>query len=380
MGYEDYSYDGGKGLFYDCPLETIYLGRNISYETQYFYGYSPFYNKEELKSLTIGNSVTKLVDYAFRGCDGLISIYLTHATLPSVSKNAFTDTNYTNTTLYVPQSSLTTYQSSQYWKHFLNIEEYNSDRYFYINYIVDGEPYVVDSVKQSHAIILKEIPIREGYTFSGWSEVPTTMPAENITVEGSFSVNSYIVTYIVDGETYATDSIAYGSEITLRDEPVKEGYTFSGWSEVPTTMPAENITVEGSFSVNSYIVTYIVDGETYATDSIAYGSEITLRDEPVKEGYTFSGWSEAPTTMPANDVVITGSFFTTSINAIYINASVKTNKNGIILIGANNSRVTIYSANGTLIANIDSYTGKEIILGKGVYIVQVGNKTMKVKL
>ena len=319
LGYEDYSYDGGKGLFYDCPLETIYLGRNISYETQYFYGYSPFYNKEELKSLTIGNSVTKLVDYAFRGCDGLISIYLTHATLPSVSKNAFTDTNYTNTTLYVPQSSLTTYQSSQYWKHFLNIEEYNSDRYFYINYIVDGEPYVVDSVKQSHAIILKEIPIREGYTFSGWSEVPTTMPAENITVEGSFSVNSYIVTYIVDGETYATDSIAYGSEITLRDEPVKEGYTFSGWSE-------------------------------------------------------------APTTMPANDVVITGSFFTTSINAIYINASVKTNKNGIILIGANNSRVTIYSANGTLIANIDSYTGKEIILGKGVYIVQVGNKTMKVKL
>lgn len=131
---------------------------------------------------------------------------------------------------------------------------------------------------------------------------------------------------------------------------------------------------------NSYAVTYIVDGEEFAVDSVAYGSEIVLRDEPTKEGHTFSGWSEAPATMPAEDITITGSFVLTSINAIYANTSVKINNNGITLINANNSRVTIYSANGTHIINIGSYAGEEIILDKGVYIVQVGNKTIKVKL
>ena len=73
------------------------------------------------------------------------------------------------------------------------------------------------------------------------------MPAEDVVVEGSFAVNYYTVTYIVDGEVYATDSIAYGDEINLIKNPYKEGYTFSGWSEVPATMPAEDIVVYGTF-------------------------------------------------------------------------------------------------------------------------------------
>lgn len=253
LGYEAYSYNGGKGLFYDCPLEIIYLGRNIDYETQYFYGNSPFYNKEELKSLTIGNSVTKLGDYAFRGCSSLINIYLTRTTPPSVSSKAFTEALYTNTTIYVPQSSLTTYQSSQHWKKFLNIEEYNSDRYFHVSYIVDGEPYAVDSVKRFHAIILKERPVKEGYTFSGWSEAPTTMPAEDITIEGTFYVNNYIVTYIINGEVYEVSTVEYGSKIELPSVPEKEGYTFSGWENVPETMPAKDIVIQGNYIVDTAV-------------------------------------------------------------------------------------------------------------------------------
>ena len=60
--------DTGKGLFYDCPLEKVYLGRNLSYAAGKSYGYSPFYNKETLKSLTIGESVTEIKKYAFDHC------------------------------------------------------------------------------------------------------------------------------------------------------------------------------------------------------------------------------------------------------------------------------------------------------------------------
>lgn len=380
LGYDYYSYNGGRGLFYDCPLEIIYLGRDINYETHYFYGNSPFHNKEELKSLTIGNSVTKLGDYAFRGCSSLIGIYLTHTTPPSVGSNAFTETLYTNTTLYVPQSSLTTYQSSEHWKHFLNIEEYNYDIYFYVNYIVDGEPYAVDSVKVSHAIILKEIPIRNGYTFSGWSEVPTTMPAHDVEVNGTFSINSYDLIYIVDGEEYKRVTLEFGAEIIPEEEPVKEGHTFSGWSEIPETMPAEDVIVTGSFSINSYDLVYLVDDEEYKRITLEFGSEIIPEEEPVKEGYTFSGWSEIPETMPSHDVEVTGSFIPTNVSEIIAEVSLQVNGNSISLSNANNSTVAIYSINGVLVKRIDKYTGEEITLDKGIYIVCVGDKAMKIIL
>ena len=181
-------------------------------------------------------------------------------------------------------------------------------KYYTITYMVDGEEYAVDSVAYGTKIALREEPTKEGYTFSGWSEAPETMPANDIVVEGTFSVNYYAITYMVDGETYAVDSVAYGTKIALRDDPTKEGHTFSGWSKVPETMPANDIVVEGTFSVNYYSITYIVDGETYAVDSVAYGTKIALRDAPTKEGHTFIGWSKVPETMPANDIVVGGTF------------------------------------------------------------------------
>ena len=63
----------GEGLFYDCPLETLYLGRNLSYDTSSD-GYSPFYDKSTLKSVTIGNCVTSIGSSAFEGCSSLPEI------------------------------------------------------------------------------------------------------------------------------------------------------------------------------------------------------------------------------------------------------------------------------------------------------------------
>lgn len=52
----------------------------------------------------------------------------------------------------------------------------------------------------------------------------------------------------------------------------------------------------------------MVDGEIYKKDSIAFGSALVVEAIPVKLGCTFSGWSEVPATMPAREVVISGTF------------------------------------------------------------------------
>jgi len=42
--------------------------------------------------------------------------------------------------------------------------------------------------------------------------------------------------------------------------------------------------------------------------------------------------------------------------------------------------VAVYSTNGALVEKIDTYAGEEITLDKGIYIVRVGDKAIKVKL
>ena len=90
LGYNTYnnSNSTGKGLFYDCPLETLYLGRNLSYNTDFYYGYSPFYNIKTLANVTIGNSVTSIPSYAFVQCTGLTSIEIP-SSVTSIGNNAF---------------------------------------------------------------------------------------------------------------------------------------------------------------------------------------------------------------------------------------------------------------------------------------------------
>jgi uncharacterized repeat protein (TIGR02543 family) len=249
-----------------------------------------------------------------------------------------------------------------------------------VTYIVDGDTVAVDSVAYGAEITPIAAPEKEGYTFSGWSEAPATMPANDIVISGSFEINTYVVTYIVDGKTFATDSIVFNGDVNVISAPEKEGYTFSGWSYAPKKMPAEDIVISGTFSVNYYTLTYLVDGEEYSSERVTYGTEIKLLDAPVKEDYIFSGWSEVPATMPAEDITITGSFVHTSINAISADATVKVNGNIITLVGAENSSISIYTTGGALVEKIDCYVGETISLDNGVYIVRIENKVVKIKI
>ena len=110
-------------MFYDCPLESLYLGRNIQYETGRNYGYSPFCENKTLKSVTIGNSVTRIGNYAFSACDSLASIRLLGETPPTVGSNNFTNKQYMNMIVYVPKGTLATYQAADTWKNFWDIRE-----------------------------------------------------------------------------------------------------------------------------------------------------------------------------------------------------------------------------------------------------------------
>lgn len=97
------------------------------------------------------------------------------------------------------------------------------------------------------AITVPADPTREGYTFIGWEgEFPETMPAHNMTVTAQWKINRYTITFdTAGGSVIAPITQDYGTAITAPEAPTREGYTFMGWDrEIPTTMPAENITLK----------------------------------------------------------------------------------------------------------------------------------------
>lgn len=156
---------------------------------------------------------------------------------------------------------------------------------------------------------------------------------------------------MVDGEEYKSYDIEEGEAITPAASPTKEGYTFSGWSEIPATMPAHDVTVNGSFIVNKYKVTYIIDNEVFSTEYVEYGAAVVPPNVDEKEGFTFSGWADVPETMPAHDITIYGSF-TSGITEIMMAAQ---------------SNVHIYSPNGKKIDRLQ----------KGLNIIVLADGTVK---
>ena len=80
------------------------------------------------------------------------------------------------------------------------------------------------------------------------------------------------------------------------------------------------VIISGSFTINNYKLTYIIDGEEYKSYDIEYGATITSEAEPTKEGYTFSGWSAGDgVTITGDDGETSGS--TSSEEAIKVKAT-----------------------------------------------------------
>ena len=170
----------------------------------------------------------------------------------------------------------------------------------------------VPSITQDYgtAIIAPANPTKTGYTFAGWDKtIPTTMPAEDMTITARWQVNQYTITF--KPENGGQDIVIkqdYGTAITAPANPTKTGYTFAGWDKtIPSTMPAGDMAITAQWQLNQYTITF--KPENGGQDIVIkqdYGTAITAPANPTKTGYTFAGWDKTiPSTMPAENITIT---------------------------------------------------------------------------
>jgi len=174
-----------------------------------------------------------------------------------------------------------------------------------VTYINDGEEYHKETAEYGSAITNVKDPTKEGYTFTGWYtkdnekvSYPITV-TKNITLYSKYEINSYKVSYYNEGKKYIDDQkINYGENaLKPNTDPSKIGYTFKYWSLKEngeeyefSTKITKDINLYAVYEINKYTVTYINEGIEYHKETAEYGSVVTKIQDPIKEGYTFTGW------------------------------------------------------------------------------------------
>ena len=310
-----------KGMFNGCAyLKKIDLS---GFDTSNVNNMTNMFSCEKLQNVILSNTMTKWIDNAY---------------LPNPSGENYTGkwvkedefvTPLTNEELYLqyPERS-ETLAGSWVWE---------KESYF-VTYNYSGfRPTNASKLpaKQTYAygeeVIISKPATAIGYDFSGWDRTgPFVMLGQDITISGYFTPSSntpYKVEYYLEdlnSNTYTLENTENLSGTTdseiIAETKQYEGFTYN--SSIDGSKSTGTIAGDGSlvlklyYKRNSYRVTYEYIGEIPDGASklpgrakYEYGEEVSVAEEAIAEGYTFSGWSIKDNfEMPAENVVITGSF------------------------------------------------------------------------
>ena len=232
------------------------------------------------------------------------------------------------------------------------------------------------TVKYGAPVAVAAAATAPGYTFSGWSQKEDfTMPAENVTITGSFTANSnteYTVRHhfqnilddAYDADTAMLSETLSGTTDTLTAAAAKTVAGFTAQSFQQKNIAGDGSTVvDIYYNRNSYGVSYRYlntpagASALPAGASYRFGAAVTVAEAATAPGYTFSGWSTGDFTMPAQDVEITGSF-TANGDTAYTVEHYQQNLagDGYDLVEADTEHLT-GETDTTATANPKAYTG-----------------------
>ena len=137
--------------------------------------------------------------------------------------------------------------------------------------------------------------------------IPDVMPEEDLAFTSTWEDEIYTITYIVGDQEIVQEYKLGDTVTAYEVTTAPAGLVFDKWSaEVPATMPAKNIVVSAVFKAAAYTVTYLdAEGNVFVSYSVAFDAVVPVPTEaPEKEFYTFTGWADVPATMPNHDVTI----------------------------------------------------------------------------
>ena len=176
---------------------------------------------------------------------------------------------------------------------------------------------------------------KEGYSFQGWSTKNngvaefqdkaelknlSSKNGDNITLYAVWGIKFYKITFLnYDKSIIQQDKLEYNSKIILPENPTRKGYTFKNWDKELSTVK-ENLTINALYDIDSYDISYKLNGGTLDEAPTNYNveSEDIIIPSPKKVGYSFIGWTTSDNKEPKIDYKIsTGSIGDKELTANY---------------------------------------------------------------
>ena len=169
------------------------------------------------------------------------------------------------------------------------------------------------------ATVVARTPEKAGFNFDGWEEeVPSTMPAQNITLTAKWNENPADYTdydIAVDAakakkaeanydKTY-TEASRKALDAALAVDVSNKKRSEQGVVDAQTA--AINAAVKG-LKLMTYNAEFYVDNELYRTVATEVGAQIVAPEAPTKEGYIFKGWDKEVGKMGVEDVSFNAEF------------------------------------------------------------------------
>ncbi|MCM3174874.1 InlB B-repeat-containing protein [Paenibacillus sp. MER 99-2] len=147
----------------------------------------------------------------------------------------------------------------------------------------------------------------EGQVFAGWfadSQLTVkfdfSQPIQSdVTLYAKWAVQVQQITFDTDeGTTIAPQTVAYGDLLSRPTDPERTGYTFAGWFtdsgqpfDFATTTVVADMTLYAKWNIAVRTVTFQTDGgTTIQAIEINNGEMLSRPSDPVRTGYTFTGW------------------------------------------------------------------------------------------
>ena len=208
----------------------------------------------------------------------------------------------------------------------INITLTRRAEYYIVSYDPNGgvnAPFDRGEYAAGENVTVGDAPTREGYTFTGWSDVTTIyqpgnafrMGSGDVTLTAQWTANGYSIVYNANGGEggMGTSALTYDQPHTIAECTYhKTGYRFTGWALSPDGLPyylggetVRNLTAEADSEITlyaiwtpkEYTVTLDAMDGTPAKSYVkaTYDAEMPAIALPTRTGYIFGGYYDAMT-------------------------------------------------------------------------------------
>ena len=202
-------------------------------------GASAFRGCSNVTSIVIGEDVTYIGGWAFNGCSKVTSVTSYPRKVPATGRDLFDNTLLENANLYVAGAAFDDYNNTEPWNNFKEIIALNIPKHT-LSYYLNYVLYKSYTLEEGEYITPEPAPEKEGYEFSGWSEIPERMPKHDVNVTGSLTLISQ--TFTLNGIHYQLWVKSQTADVT--GVTIEDVSDFSGQIDIPSTLSVDGKTFD----------------------------------------------------------------------------------------------------------------------------------------